>query len=55
MLQLILINHNYSIGNYSLLSCSLIVYYMVGLNPNVFGEFLGIVGLTALTAISLGK
>jgi hypothetical protein len=33
----------------------LIVYYMVGLNPNVFGQFLGIVGLTALTAISLGK
>jgi hypothetical protein len=28
---------------------------MVGLNPNVFGQFLGIVGLTALTAISLGK
>ena len=33
---------------------SCVVYYIVGLNPNVFGYFILIVMLTALTAISLG-
>jgi hypothetical protein len=28
---------------------------MVGLNPKVFGQFMGIVCFTSLTAISLGK
>jgi len=33
---------------------SCVVYYIVGLNPNVFGYFILIVMLSALTAIALG-
>jgi ABC-type multidrug transport system permease subunit len=32
----------------------LILYYMVDLNPAVFGQFIGIVAFTALTGIALG-
>ena len=43
---------NLNINESNFFSC--IVYYMVGLNPLRFGQFIGIVGFTALTAISLG-